>query len=179
MTEPRSWAGCGDATGLSCPKWSSEMVQQLPKHPAEKTELSQYLWQHYEKVGTCDAILCSVPALTFLGIRSQLGVAAPCPSTATSCSPCPAEWWPRGDLCGAGVCVQLWAITNEQSSSHFLKLDLSLVSSIQVNSLCTLWESCGLFSYLGHHKVFHSLGVLDGSCWNCPFFSLFWNCSFL
>lgn len=104
------------------------------------------------------------------------------PSRATSCSAGAAEWCP--------VAQSLWwlvfmyccgqSLTNH-SSSQFLKLDLSLLSSVWVISLYTLWESCGLFLYLDHHKVFVS--ALSWCSWwlvlELLLFSLFWNCSFL
>lgn len=119
------------------------------RHPAGKTELSLCLKHRRDKVGTCPVILCSVPALTFLGILSQLEVAVPSPSTATSCSACAAEWWPCGPLWWlVFVCCCRQSLMSQSS------LDLSLGSSVWVNSLYALWESCGLSLCLDQNKVF-------------------------
>lgn len=133
------------------------------RHPAEKTELSLRLWHHHDKVGTLDAILClSSPSSGSFPSWKWLPRV---PSRATSCSACPAEWWPHstGPLWWLVFVYCYGQSLLNQRSSQFLKLDLSLVSSIQVNSLYTLWESCGWFLYLDHHKVF--LTVVSWCSW--------------
>lgn len=54
------------------------------------------------------------------------------------------------------------------SSAQFLKLNLGMFSYTGLNSQFALWESCGLFLYLDHHKVL--LTALSWrSWWTVPF----------
>lgn len=120
----------------------------LPVPPALVIRWGWDLWCH------------SVPALTFLGILSQLEVAATtlCPLHSHQllclCSTVVALWHWASLV--AGVYVLLWAITNEPELFSLPKTAPKPAQFLWVNSLCALWEGCGLFLYLDHHKVFLS-----------------------
>lgn len=172
VTVLRSWAGCGDATGLSVItqgtlKWDSicQASCREAAQPVPPASVTRWDWD------LCDSVLCACPRPPREPVTAGSGssVSPPEPPAALLVQQSGARWHRAAVV--AGVYVLLWAITNKPQLFSVPKTGPKpaqfRLGNFPVYPLGKLWFI--LVSGPPQSVCFCTLGVPDGLLWNCSF----------